>query len=236
MKKTPLLLIFCAFILHGCILDTKYDAEPFDGLVLPRVTGYQSGVTHDWLYFNLRTGEVFNRKAPNQEIREGEQLSRLDWDLAFCGYHMRTNGGTSGPGKGAAADLGRVKFGDVKSRSDLPEDLKWVSDDDTSVRIAYSQRDWFGKMAREGVDINDNPWFDPNSGIQTTLTSANPVLDTAIILSGPPITYTPSFHTYVIRTADGRSFFKLQIVNWYDSSAQIGDTGGRISYYLDPLP
>lgn len=236
VKKT-LIPVFLALVLSlwGCILDTKYTAEPFDGKVLPRITGYQTGVTQDWLYFNLRTGEVLNLKAPNQDLREGDQLNRLDWDLAFCGYHMRTNGGTSGTGKGAAADLGRVRYAEIKTLADLPSDLVWREDDATSVSIGYAQREWYAMLAKKGMSEDDYPWFDPNSGIRTTLSSANPVLDKCIILSGPPITYTPSFHTYVVRSADGQHFYKLQIVNWYDSSSPIGDTGGRISYYLDPL-
>ncbi len=46
---------------------------------------------------------------------------------------------------------------------------------------------------------------------------------------------TISFHTYVVRTADGKRYFKLQIVSWYHAEVEIGDSGGRISYYLDEL-
>ena len=235
MKKTLPLALFLTLFLSSCILDTKYVAEPFDGKVLPRICGYQTGVTHDWIYFNLRTGEVFNAKAPNQDIREGEQKSREDWDLAFCGYHMRTNGGTSGPGKGAAADLGAIEYTEITTRAQLPQELRWVTDDDHSVYIAWSQNDWYSMLAKEGMSEDDYPWFDPNAGIRTTLTSGNALLDESITISGPPIIYTPNFHTYLIRTADGTGIYKLQIVNWFDSSAPIGDTGGRISYYLDEL-
>ncbi len=51
------------------------------------------------------TTQVFNRTAPNQDISDGEQYHRTDWDLAFCGHRLRTNNGTSGIGKGRAADL-----------------------------------------------------------------------------------------------------------------------------------
>lgn len=51
------------------------------------------------IYFNLRTGERFNTLSPNQDITEGEQKERTDWDLAFCGYRLRTNSGTSGIGQ-----------------------------------------------------------------------------------------------------------------------------------------
>lgn len=42
-------------------------------------------------------------------------------------------------------------------------------------------------------------------------------------------------HTYVIRSWDGERYYKLQIISWYDANVQIGDEGGRISYYLDEL-
>ena len=63
----------------------------------------------------------------------------------------------------------------------------------------------------------------------------NPVLEKAMSFSGPPPVYTPSFHTYVIRSWDGERYYKLQIISWYDANVQIGDEGGRISYYLDEL-
>jgi hypothetical protein len=65
--------------------------------------------------------------------------------------------------------------------------------------------------------------------------NGNPVLEKAMSFSGPPPVYTPSFHTYVIRSWDGERYYKLQIISWYDANVQIGDEGGRISYYLDEL-
>ena len=53
--------------------------------------------------------------------------------------------------------------------------------------------------------------------------------------TGPPPVYAPSFHTYVIRTANGTQYFKIQIISWYKADAEIGDTGGQISYYCDEL-
>ena len=59
------LFIFLFVFFSSC---TDYDAEPFTGKVLPRVTGYSTGVTNDWLYINLRTGEMFNRNRVNEDI------------------------------------------------------------------------------------------------------------------------------------------------------------------------
>lgn len=91
MKHYLLAVLWAAAMLTSCV---SYDAEPFTGKVLPRTTGYTTGVTNDWLYINLRTGQVFNRYQVGADIKEGEQKGRLDWDLAFCGYRMRTNSGT----------------------------------------------------------------------------------------------------------------------------------------------
>ena len=85
------------------------------------------------------------------------------------------------------------------------------------------------------LDMNENPWFDPNKGPAKQLVRGNPVLEKAMSFSGPPPVYTPSYHTYVIRSWDGERYYKLQIISWYDANVQIGDEGGRISYYLDEL-
>jgi hypothetical protein len=85
MKHTGLFktLCFCA----GCLLLSACvdysDIQPFDGKTLPRKSGYTTGVTNDWIYFNLRTGEVFNVLGVNRDIKEGGQMNRTDWDLAF---------------------------------------------------------------------------------------------------------------------------------------------------------
>jgi hypothetical protein len=228
----PAVFLLAALLTEGCV---KYDAEPFTGKIMPRVTGYSTGVTDDWLYFNLRTGEVFNRQAPGQDIKEGEQYDRLDWDLAFCGYHIRTNSGTSGCGQGGAIDLGYGRYDHWTSAAQLPPTAAWVTDTDGEIYITYSQADWYHYLVENRLDFDDNPWFDPNSGPARKRTSANRLLDGVMTLSGPPMVYTPSYHTYVIRSADGRRYFKLQIVSWYNIHTEIDDTGGELSYYCDGM-
>lgn len=224
-------LLFCISLL-SCV---DYGAEPFTGKTLPRVTGYSTGVTNDWLYFNLRTGECFNEYSPNQDIPEGEQKDRIDWDLAFCGYRLRTNCGTSGIGLGGAADLGYGNYDKWTSLSQLPPDLDWVTDDSASVYVTMSQNDWNKYLIAHNLDFNQHPWFDPNKGPAKQVVSANPVLANAMSFAGPPPVYTPSFHTYVVRTADGKRYFKLQIISWYNADVEIGGNGGEVSYYIDEL-
>lgn len=231
MKCSLYIPLVVIMVLTSCV---KYDAEPFAGKVLPRVTGYTTGVTNDWLYINLRTGEIFNRNKANEDITEGEQRGRLDWDIAFSGYRMRTNSGTSGNGQGAAADLGYGEYDKWVSISQLPTDLQWVVDDH-SVYITMSRNDWNKYLIARHLDFEQNPWFDPNKGPATTQTDANPVLAGAMTFTGPPPVYAPSFHTYVVRTADGKRYFKIQLISWYKADVEIGDSGGQISYYCDEL-
>lgn len=231
MKHFLFTIIAAAALLTSCV---DYDAEPFTGKVLPRTTGYSTGVTNDWLYINLRTGQMFNRNKVNEDITEGEQKNRLDWDIAFCGYRLRTNSGTSGNGQGAAADLGNGQYEKWTTVAQLPTDLQWAVDDH-SVSVTMSRNDWNKYLIANHLNFEENPWFDPNKGPATTLTDANPILAKAMIFTGPPPVYAPSFHTYVVRTADGKRYFKLQLISWYKADTQIGDTGGQISYYCDEL-
>lgn len=227
--KRILYNILIALLSTGCV---KYEAAPFTGKVLPRRSGYVNNITNDWIYYNLRTGELFNAYQVNADIIEGGQKHRLDWDLAFCGNKLRTNSGSSGNGRGGAADMGFQGYDRWRSVSQLPHNLQWVVDTD-NVSITMSQREWISYTVTH--NITGIPWFDPNKGPQQTTTNANALLSKALVFSGPPPSYTPSFHTYIIRTADGARYFKLQIVSWYDESIEIGDTGGRISFYCDEL-
>ena len=221
--------ILIALLGIGCV---KYEAAPFTGKVLPRRSGYINEVTNDWIYYNLRTGEIFNAQQVNSDIREGEQKTRMDWDLAFCGNKLRTNSGTSGNGRGGVADMGFQGYDRWTSVSQVPRDIVWVVDTN-NISITMSQREWVSYTVAH--NITGIPWFDPNKGPQQMKTSASPLLNKALVFSGPPPSYQPSFHTYLVRTADGARYFKLQLVSWYDESIEIGETGGRISFYCDEL-
>ena len=224
--------LYSTLIAFLCMACVKYEALPFTGKVLPRRSGYVNEVTNDWIYYNLRTGEIFNAYQVNSDIREEEQKTRTDWDLAFCGNKLRTNSGTSGNGRGGVADMGFQGYDRWTHKSQIPHDVEWVTDTN-NISITMSQREWVSYTVAN--NITGIPWFDPNKGPQQTKTSASPLLNKALVFSGPPPSYLPSFHTYVIRTADGAHYCKLQIVSWYDESIEIGETGGRISFYCDEL-
>ncbi len=134
----------------------------------------------------------------------------------------------------AAADLGYGAYDKWTLVSQLSTNLAWTVDDH-SVYITMSRNDWNKYLIANHLDFGQNPWFDPNRGPATIQTDANPVLAKAMTFTGPPPVYAPSFHTYVVRTADGKRYFKLQLISWYKADVGVGDTGGQISYYCDEL-
>lgn len=231
-----LFFVYMFFFVSSCV---KYDALPFTGKMLPRSCGYETGVTDDWIYINLEENKIYNGKYPESDIKEGMQKSddnfKLKWDIAFCGYRIRTNGGTSGPGKGGAADLGPGNY-DGWVSSEQVRNMDFVPDNDTDITLTYSLYDWTSMIKKEGKDINNYPWFDPNKGPASKITSANPVLCRAVSFAGPPPSYSFSNHTYAIRSACGKKYYKILIVSRYDESYKISSTSGRLCYYLDVLP
>ena len=172
--------------------------------------GGKPGYQGRWADESHRLGSGFLR------LRDAYQF-RYEWDRS-----------------GRSCRFGLWELRKLDSVAQLPSDLKWV-EDNQEVYVTMSQNDWNHYLIENGLDFNSNPWFDPNNGPQKTTTNANPVLAQAMSFAGPPPVYTPSYHTYVVRTADGKHYFKIQIISWYDANVEIGDEGGRLSYYCDEL-
>lgn len=54
-----------------------------------------------WSYLNLQKGLVVGTSPLGDTAADQQWYSRTDWDIAFCGDMIRTNGGTSGSGQGS---------------------------------------------------------------------------------------------------------------------------------------
>ena len=67
-KKKNILLCGTVLSLLSLSSCVSYEAEDFTGHTLPRKTGYSTGVTNDWLYFDLKTGHRYNVLNPNQSV------------------------------------------------------------------------------------------------------------------------------------------------------------------------
>ena len=96
MKKyyLAILTLLSLFLLASCVDDHKAP-EPVSGeleFVLSR---------GQWLYISLESGEVVGKGKLGDEASDAAWALRDDWDIAICDSLIRTNGGTSGMGRGA---------------------------------------------------------------------------------------------------------------------------------------
>lgn len=107
MTHRPLLVSLAAFVvvLTGCPNDpTQTDDlswmtdDPARGDARLAVIDVEG--TDEWQYFSFENGHV----SP------ADPADSLEWDIAFQRYNVKTNGGTSGKGQGAASDLGDLSM------------------------------------------------------------------------------------------------------------------------------
>lgn len=70
-----------------------------------------SGITDDkWTYFSFSKGETVGQSAFANDEEDAVWAKRSDWDFAICGDYLKTNGGTSGNGKGAVQRITDTNF------------------------------------------------------------------------------------------------------------------------------
>lgn len=136
-------------------------------------------------------------------LREGKELAgiteenhkeNLDWDLAFNRFNIRTNSGKSGNGKGGALDTGSK---DMNSVTVVPE-KEFIVDVDAMITESFT-----------------------GSGITECESTLNPCMADAIEFQGPPPTYTPSNHIYIVKTADGK-YAKVKVLGYHNDEGKSG--------------
>lgn len=98
-----LALAGCALALAACP-DDPTQSDDLDWLADAGAVGIQVDATSkdEWAYFSFARNEVIPPPA--------DPKSSLDWDIAFQRNNIKTNGGASGAGQGAAADLGDLSL------------------------------------------------------------------------------------------------------------------------------
>lgn len=138
-------------------------------------------------------------------INESNRADDLSWDIAFYRYNIRTNGGLSGKGKGGAFDTEITDFKAVTSVTNS----KFTSDVMGEITASMSS-------------------FPP----PTAKAPLNEVLGQALKFQGPPPTYTPNNHVYIVRTADGK-YAKIQITSFYNDEGKSGHVQFTYAYQPD---
>ena len=175
-------------------LTEKETAKPAEKVALDfsgsEAKEVQLDATGDWKYFSLKNGEV----TPNNPAED------LSWDIAFKGYYVRLNGGTSGKGK---AEAFRTEEKDFTKVTEAPK--KGFEKDK---EVTFTSRD--GSSSKENV----SPILTGGFGSTTGAIGLNP----ANIAKYGSV-YGPNEWVYVIKTADG-TYAKIQVTDFYN---QVGD-------------
>ena len=146
----------------------------------------------------------FDKRA-EVEVKEEEHENDLSWDIAFNRYNIRTNSGLSGKGKGGALDTEKINLSEVSAvpAGDFTTDEK-------------------GKITSRFT----------GSGVEEVESTYNMLLKNAIKFQGPPPTYTPNNHVYIVKTADGK-YAKVQFLSFYSKRGEAGYMSFRYVYQPD---
>ena len=175
-------------------LTEKETAKPVEKVTLDfagnEAKEVQLDATGDWKYFSLKNGEV-TPATPADD---------LTWDIAFKGYYVKLNGGTSGKGK---AEVFRTEEKDFTKVTEAPK--KGFEKDK---EVTFTSRD--GSSSKENV----SPILTGGFGSTTGAIGLNP----ANIAKYGNV-YGPNEWVYVIKTADG-TYAKIQVTDFYN---QVGD-------------
>ena len=139
------------------------------------------------------------------EVAEEDHMNNLSWDLAFNRYNIRTNSGLSGKGQGGASD---TEVTDMKAVTTVPNGNFVV---DTAAKIT-------GSFTGSGI-----------TEVESTL---NKALGEAIKFAGPPPTYTPNNHVYIVKTADGK-YAKIKVLGFHNEKGKSGFVSFQYVYQPD---
>ena len=175
-------------------LTEKETAKPAEKVALDfsgsEAKEVQLDATGDWKYFSLKNGEV-TPATPADD---------LTWDIAFKGYYVKLNGGTSGKGK---AEAFRTEEKDFTKVTEAPK--KGFEKDK---EVTFTSRD--GSSSKENV----SPVLTGGFGSTTGAIGLNPANRAKY-----GNVYGPNEWVYVIKTANG-TYAKVQVTDFYK---QVGD-------------
>lgn len=142
----------------------------------------------NWVYASLRTGQSVNvADAPG----DTDKSSNLDWDIGFRGAKMRTNSGASGNGQGGAADPSVTNLEQLNS---VPTTFE------TDIAASVSA----GPPPAQTIHLN------------TVLYGCSAVAECSAYegwynYDSSTHTISPKDKVFVLRSADGQTYFKFKI-------------------------
>lgn len=196
-KFVLIALVSLVMVSVSCTKDDGEDTNPETGdlktadVILSRKTAYGN----DWIYYSFAEGK---------EVDSTNHASSLTWDIAFNRYNVRTNGGETGSGQGAAYDAGEVDFTSVLEANESG----YTVDDTIQIVEAFT-----------------------GQGVTYMTTTGNDVFKECVAMvhgnMGP--SYETNDHVYVVKTANGK-YAKVWIKGYYSEGGESGFINMKYTY------
>lgn len=142
-----------------------------------------------WVYFSFEQGTILEVKDPQVDDK---------WDIAFNGYIVRLNGGSSGKGQAAALNTESKDFDKV---TEIPQ-KDFVQDTENEIQVGYPDT----KTIKISFSKELTGGFDIKNGIINIYPDNSQKW---------PSVYAPTKWVYVLKTTKGK-FVKLQVTDCYN--------------------
>lgn len=158
-----------------------------------------------WVYINFAKCEVVSVSAPETD---------LSWDLGLHRYDFKTNGGTSGKGKGAAA---RSTQQDLKADIPTPKDSEWTLDRESMLLMKFGvnkegKHDIEYKKQSANFLLSSEPKGEGQPGY----------LNKGIIsMAGMPPTVTIDPSVFLVRSAAGE-IVRVRVLDYQSATKKTG--------------
>ena len=150
-------------------------------------------VAKGWVYFSFSKAEVVTPTNPKED---------LSWDIAFNGYTVRLNGGTSGAGQVEVASASTQEF---EKATQAPDGV-YTKDTEEEVVVSYRP------MKVEKISVSK--LLTGGFGITTGTIHIAP--DNA---QKWPSVYAPTKNVYVIKLS-GNRYVKFQVTDFYGDKGE----------------
>ena len=155
-----------------------------------------------WVYINFDKGEVVSVSTPETD---------LSWDLGLHRYDFKTNGGTSGKGKGAAA---RTSQKDLMADIPTPKDSEWTLDREGTLLMKFDRSKHERKYEKQSANflLTSEPKGDGSFDY----------LNKGIISSeGMPPTVTVDSSVFLVRSAAGQ-IVRVRVLDYQNATKKTG--------------
>ncbi len=155
-----------------------------------------------WVYINFDKGEVVTVSAPETD---------LSWDLGLHRYDFKTNGGTSGKGKGAAA---RTTQKDLMADIPTPKDSEWTLDREGTLLMKFGMSKHERKYEKQSANflLTSEPKGDG---------SFNYLNKGIISMTGMPPTVTVDPAVFLVRSAAGQ-IVRVRVLDYQSATKKTG--------------